>query len=206
MKQFLLVALMTVVGFLAGYEGRSWQEHHAHIPPPPMPFLGDLGIMRQQGRGPLNRAQIVSDIEKFGPQIEQYNKQLTALDAQFDKDLDAVLTPEQRKVGEEAKKHRDAERAARFAPDVSKPLSDEMIARLSARPFHSIIATCILPIRFDDLNKTYKFDEAQSAKVLDLLKVRREKFLALIDSQPPPSIYLSRIAQDVTRISQAPKQ
>lgn len=207
MKQFLLVALMTVVGFLAGYEGRTWQDRHAHIPPPPMLFGQDFGMMKQQGHGPLNRAQLVADVEKFGPQADAFNKAVMELDSQFDKDVDSLLTPEQRAAGEEVKKKREADHAAHSGSDPSKPLSDEMIGRLAARPFHNIVATVILPVRFDDLNRTYKFDDAQAGKVMDLLRVRREKYLALVDSEPPPSIYLSRLAQDVSRIAKdAPKQ
>jgi hypothetical protein len=39
-----------------------------------------------------------------------------------------------------------------------------------------------------------KLDDTQREKVRDLLRVRREKFVELVDSAPPPSLMLSRLA------------
>jgi hypothetical protein len=45
-----------------------------------------------------------------------------------------------------------------------------------------------------------KLDEAQSGKVKDLLHVRREKFMELVDSSPPLSMTLSRLAPLAQRL------
>ena len=52
----------------------------------------------------------------------------------------------------------------------------------------------------DALIKDLKIDAAQQAKTNELLRARREKFLAIVDSTPPPSIMLSRLAPAAQRI------
>ena len=45
-----------------------------------------------------------------------------------------------------------------------------------------------------------KLDDTQRDKVRDLLRVRREKFIELVDSAPPPTMMLSRIAPLAQRL------
>jgi hypothetical protein len=49
-----------------------------------------------------------------------------------------------------------------------------------------------------------KLDDAQRAKVKDFLRVRREKFIELVDSVPPPSLLLSRLAPVAQRLGSPP--
>jgi hypothetical protein len=57
----------------------------------------------------------------------------------------------------------------------------------------------------DRMATELNLDEAQRDKVRDLLRVRREKFIELVDSVPPPSLMLSRLAPMAQRLSQPVK-
>lgn len=59
-------------------------------------------------------------------------------------------------------------------------------------------------MKHDSLVKDLKLDAEQQIKARELLKQRREKFLAIVDSTPPPSILLSRLAPAVQRIAADP--
>jgi hypothetical protein len=50
-----------------------------------------------------------------------------------------------------------------------------------------------------------KLDEAQRGKVNDLLHVRREKFIELVDNSPPLSLMLSRLAPIAQRLAEPGK-
>jgi hypothetical protein len=58
-------------------------------------------------------------------------------------------------------------------------------------------------MKHDSLVKELKLDAEQQTKARELLKQRREKFLAIVDSTPPPSILLSRLAPAVQRLGAA---
>jgi hypothetical protein len=59
-------------------------------------------------------------------------------------------------------------------------------------------------MKHDSLVKDLKLDAEQQTKARELLKQRREKFLAIVDSTPPPSILLSRLAPAVQRLGATP--
>jgi hypothetical protein len=206
MKQFLLVAFMTIIGFAAGFGGRVWQERHAPLPPPPGTFLSEFGGPRAQSHDhPLDRAQLIAEIAKMKPQIEAYTARMSAIDDEFNKSLQTVLTDEQKNAASDRQKKHDAEKSGRPAPDNSKPLSDDQITHLRQRPFHAMVFTVVIPLKLDELNHEYHFDDAQTAKVTSLLKTRRDEFLSLVDSVPPPSLELSRLAPEVTRLAEPAK-
>lgn len=55
------------------------------------------------------------------------------------------------------------------------------------------------------MTNNLKLDDAQRDKVKDLLRVRREKFIELVDSVPPPSLMLSRLAPVAQRLGEPAK-
>ena len=125
---------------------------------------------------------------------------MDAIDAQFEKDLDPILTPEERiHHAERLKRHRDG----REQKDDGRPLSDDRIAYiLQEQPAQTFLWEVIIPLRLDALTRDYKLDEDQREKVRALLKVRRDKLLELVDSSPPPSVRLSRLIPLVQRLGQ----
>jgi hypothetical protein len=82
-----------------------------------------------------------------------------------------------------------------------KPLSDEQIEQLLQRPFRTLSFFIIVPMTLDRMSTELKLDEPQREKVRDFLRVRREKFIELVDSSPPPSLMLSRLAPIAQRLA-----
>jgi len=80
-------------------------------------------------------------------------------------------------------------------------MSDAEIENLMwDQPARSLISEMVLPLRLDILSREYKLDDQQKITVNDLLKIRRTKVLALIDSSPPPSVQLMRLAPYIQRL------
>lgn len=225
MKQRLLIALFTALVFGAGFAARMWTEGDAAVPPPPAaigsefvrgaaPPAGDGKAGQKPPASParndhdqaVNRAKLVSDIEKLRPQIDAYRTRLDEMDAEFERGLVALLTPEQcERYTARQKRNADgrAKRDAREAADPS-PLSDEQIRHLQEMPLWNALYSVAISWRYDRLNKDMKFDDAQQEKVRELMRVRRDKFLALVDSTPPPSITLSQLATQTQKLAAPP--
>ena len=81
-----------------------------------------------------------------------------------------------------------------------EPLTDDEIDQLRQRSLYGVLWNVAPSMKQDSLIKDLKLDAAQQAKTLDLLRLRREKFIAIVDSLPPPSILLSRLAPAAQRL------
>lgn len=209
MKPRVIVALLTVLVFSVGFAAGLWAERHRPLPPPPGALMGEFAGPRAQSsttggpsRPPANRAQLAADIERLRPQIAAYRARLDDIDAAFDRELAAFLNADQIERYTAAQKRR-AERSARgdakAAADAS-PLSDEDIERLRQRSLYGLLWMVTPSMKLDALVHDLKIDELQQAKARQLLLARREKYLALIDSTPPPSVMLSRLAPLTQRL------
>jgi hypothetical protein len=205
MRDRFLAALLTLAVFAVGFGAGTWAERHRPFPAPPAAFMGEFGAKRTPAPGsqppPVNRAQLLEQIAKIRPEIDSFREHTDEIYAQFDRDIQTVLTPEQ-----------DATYLKKFrAPHVSqpqdedKPLSDEEIERLLQRPLRTLAFFVVVPMTLDRMSTELKLDDAQREKVKDFLRVRREKFIELVDSVPPPSLLLSRLAPMAQRLSQPPK-
>ena len=205
MRDRVLAALLTIVVFAIGFGAGSWSERHRPLPPPPAPFLGELGARRgSHVAPPANREQLREQIEAIRPQMEAFMARLTEIYGQFDHDIDSVLTSDQKDLYEKRFK---SQRSFAPPPDMAnddKPLSDEQIERLMQRPFRTLAYFVVVPMTLDRMSSELKLDDAQREKVRDLLRVRREKFIELVDSSPPLSLVLSRLAPVVQRLGAAP--
>jgi hypothetical protein len=203
MRDRVLAALLTVVVFAIGFGAGTWFERHRPLPAPPGAFLGELGARRSPGSHvapPANRAQLREQIEAIRPQMEAFKARLTDIYGQFDRDMETVLTEDQKAVYE--KKFR-SQRTLGPPPDVAaddRPLSDEQIERLMQRPFRTLAFFVVVPMTLDRMTTELKLDDTQRDKVRDLLRVRREKFIEVVDSSPPLSLVLSRLAPVVQRL------
>jgi Spy/CpxP family protein refolding chaperone len=205
MRDRFLAALLTLAVFAVGFGAGTWAERHRPFPGPPGAFMGEFGAKRSPAPAtqapPVNRAELLEQIAKVRPEIDSFRERTDEIYAQFDKDMLTVLTPEQDATY--LKKFR-AQRAPQ-AQDEDKPLSDEEIERLLQRPFRTLAYFVVVPMTLDRMVTELKLDDAQRDKVKDFLRVRREKFIELVDSVPPPSLMLSRLAPMAQRLSQPPK-
>jgi hypothetical protein len=202
--QRLLVAILTVLVFGAGYAARLWIEKDQPVPPPPEALGSEFSrttpattpAAKDAKKSGVNRANLVSDIEKARPNIEAYRKRLAELDVEFDRGIMALLSAEQRDkyiARQKRDEKKRNQREAREAADTT-PLSDEQILRLQQIPLFNVLWSITITPRLERLNRDLKLDAAQQASVRELLLARREKFLALVDTSPPPTVSLSLLA------------
>jgi len=70
-----------------------------------------------------------------------------------------------------------------------------------AEPIEGMTSAIVVPLTLEHLTTALQLDDGQKAAVRQLLLERREKFLALIDSTPPPSIGLSRLAPIINKLA-----
>jgi hypothetical protein len=216
MKRSLFIALLTAAVFAFGYSAGVWVERTRPVPPPPAPLMAEFSSKRSPAPGdarvpvaartPLNRAQLAAEIERLRPQIDSYRQRIETLDADLDRDLLTILTPEQQAryvAGQKRRVERMTKSAAELAASL-EPFTDDQIDLLRQRSLYGVLWMVAPSMKQDQLIKDLKIDEAQQAKSRELLRLRREKFIAIVDSTPPPSIMLSRLAPVVQRLGAEP--
>jgi hypothetical protein len=205
MRDRVLAALLTLAVFACGFGSGMWAERHRPIPRPPGQFMGEFSGKQQPraavpGAQPVNRAQLLEQIERLRPEMDSFRDHVTEIYAQFDRDIDAVLSPEQRVAYEKRFRSRRGFGPPPEIPAGDKPLSDDQIEMLMQRPFRTLAYFIVLPMTLERMSTELKLDETQRDKVKDLLRVRREKFIELVDGAPPPSLMLSRLAPLAQRL------
>jgi hypothetical protein len=204
MRDRVLAALLTLAVFAAGFGAGLWAERHRPFPAPPGAFMGEFGA--RPGHGPrnvppVNRAELSEQIEKLRPEMEAFRARITEIYAQFDRDIDPILTPEQRGIyAKRFQAHRGFGPPPEIVADDEKTLTDDQISQLLQRPFRTLAFFVVIPMTLERMSNDLKLDEPQKDKVRDLLRVRREKFIELVDSAPPPSLMLSRLAPLAQRL------
>ena len=215
MNQRLLIALLTALGFAAGFGARMLTESGPAVPPPPAAgseFVraGNGANDNRERRAPTysdkERAKLVAEIQKLRPQIDAYRKRMDEISAEFDHDLLPVLTPEQREkffAMEKKSAAREAKGEKKVAATVT--LSDEQIFQLQQRPLWHALWNVAINWRLEHIKHDFNLTPAQETQVRDLLQKRREKFLELVDSSPPPSITLSQLAPQAEKLATAGK-
>ncbi|HZZ57593.1 MAG TPA: hypothetical protein VFE31_07165 [Opitutaceae bacterium] len=207
MRSFLLVAAITLIGFVAGGAAGIWYERHLPMPLPPPPFQ-PLSEFRMGGRGGpeggprphFDRQELIQRIESLRPQLEEFQKRMVQINAEFDRNLDTILNPAQRaRHAEDMKRHHGPN------PNDTRPLSDNDISWIfREQAGRTVVWDVVIPFRLDQLTKLYGLDDAQREVVRALLLERRREFLELVDASPPPTVALSRLAQMMQRLKQPP--
>lgn len=201
MRDRFLAGLLTLAVFAAGFGAGLWAERHRPFPPPPGGFMGEFG--RPGGRpahAPVNRAELSEQIDRLRPEMDSFRAHITEIYAQFDRDIDGILSADQREAyAKRFKSHRGFGPLPEIGSD-DTPLSDDQIEQLLQRPFRTLAFFVVIPMTLERMTSDLKLDDAQRDKVKDLLRVRREKFIELVDSAPPPSLMLSRLAPLAQRL------
>lgn len=207
MRDRFLAVLLTLVVFATGWFAGHWAERHRPFPRPPGAFMGEFGARPgQSAKGdPINRAQLIEQIDKLKPEMEAFRARVSEIYAEFDRDIEPVLTPEQRATYEKAFRAHRAQTPASEKADDPTPLSDEQIGQLMQRPYRTLAFFVVIPMTLERMSTELKLDDAQRGKVKDLLRVRREKFIELVDSAPPTSLMLSRLAPLAQRLGDPQK-
>src|SRR3984957_11206774 len=204
MRARVLAAFLTLAVFAAGFGAGLWAERHRPFPAPPGAFMGEFGA--RPGRAiragtPVNRAQLSEQIEKLRPEMESFRAHITEIYGQFDRDIEPILTPEQRSLyAKKFQARRGFGPPPEIVADDEKTLTDDQIEQLMQRPFRTLAFFVVIPMTLEKMTSDLKLDDAQRDKVKDFLRVRREKFIELVDSAPPPSLTLSRLAPLAQRL------
>jgi hypothetical protein len=200
MRDRFLAVLLTLAVFAIGLGAGIWAERHRPLPAPPGAFMGEFGAKRGIGNyvltTPINRAELTDQIEKMGSEMDTFRTRMNEIYAGFDRDIMTVLTPDQQAIYE---KRFRATRLTTQA-DGDKPLSDQEIEGLLQRPFRTLVYFVVIPMTLERMTTELKLDDSQRDKVKDFLRVRREKFIELVDNAPPTSLMLSRLAPVAQRL------
>jgi hypothetical protein len=213
MKLRLLIAALTILVFAAGFGASVWTQHHCPLLSPPVSLLGEIRERNVDVQLPLNDAstivQINAEIERIKPDVEAFRQKLDAINHDLHQKIDALLTPAQREEFEKMHKRyeqRRAERANSSLPTVESSPSGGSVLKIPffAESIEGMTSAIVVPLTLDHLTMALQLDDRQRAAVHQLLLERREKFLALIDSTPPPSIGLSRLAPIINKLAAPP--
>ena len=209
MRDKALAALLTLAVFSAGLVAGLWAERHRPFPAPPGAFMGEFGARpgpRPPRQGPpVNRAELSEQIDKLRPDMDAFRTHINDIYAQFDRDIEPILTPEQTDAYVKRFQSHRGFGATPEMPADGTPLSDEQINQLLQRPFRTLAFFVVIPMTLERMGNELKLTDVQRDKVKDLLRVRREKFIELVDSAPPPSLMLSRLAPLAQRLGPSPK-
>lgn len=204
MKRFLLTIFATACVFAAGVGAGMWIQRTQPFPAPPIGILGEIRDVPLSGSTPAPKQtneNLNAEIERLKPNIEAFKQKLEPIKAEFREQLDAVLSPEQRQKLKAWGEHNNAsatdQPAAGKAPPRPKKAHDGL---------DSLFPIVIVPSTLDRLSTELKLDQAQKAAVQSLLLKRRAKFLELVDTSPPPSLELRRIAPLVPQIAHPPSR
>lgn len=208
MKSRVLIAVATVVIFAAGYFARMWIEcYRCKVPPAPQ-LLGELSGSKAPKPTAAKRLEklpdpdkVAAQLQKLRPELEAFGARIDELDADMERRIHALLRPDQEPRWDKLMKHNAAYRAQEAAVIAGDgALSPEQIANLQQRPLYKLLAVVVVPLKLDWLTGDLKLDDAQREQARAILEDRRQKFLALIDSSPPPTLTLSRLIPVAHRI------
>lgn len=211
MKQRFLIALLTIVVLGAGFGAGVWTERNSCKVPKPPALLGEFSPTMKSAAAsapaPASKAaELAAEIERLRPEIEKFRQRLQEIDREMDREIETILRPDQQaKFQAIVKKHADLRAKEDAAGLLSTPLTAEEITALQQKPLYKMLAIVVVPMRLEWNTKDLDLDEVQREQLRGFLKARREKFIALVDSSPPPSLTLSRLAPVAQRLLVEPK-
>lgn len=201
-----VIPFLVVLAFSAGFAARMWTERHGALPHAPTPGAEFVGPASAVPASAIDRAKLIEEMNRIGPQIGLYRQRMDEIRDEFLADFVKCLTPEQRAHFEERQMKHAEKRHMREVEDASgTPLSDQQIETLRREPLWNALWSVAINWRLDFFCKEYKLTEEQRGEVCQLLKERREKFLNLVDSTPPPTISLSELALRAQRLGEPAK-
>lgn len=201
MKKVLLTILVTAAVFAAGVGAGIWIQRTQPVPAPPIGLMGEIRDVPLTSTATAPKAtneNLNQEIERMKPYIEEFKHKLEPIKAEFRDQLDAVLTAEQREKLK-ALSERNASATVTDASGKSRP-------RHTREGLDSLFPIVIVPNTLEKLTSELKLDATQQTAVQALLLKRRAKFLELVDTTPPPSLQLGRMAPLVPQIAHPPSK
>jgi hypothetical protein len=201
MNKGFVIALATLIGFAVGTFAGSWMQRNQPVPPPPTTVLGELRDV------PLNAAPENPDapkpsgmplpdeaIRQMKIEIDAFKKKIEPIKIEFRTQLEALLTPVQReRLKAMSERPAPPPPNSKEKPDPAKDWRYRIYDGMD-----STITLVVIPFTLARLTEELGLSYAQREAVHQLLIQRREKFLALVDSTPPPSFNLGKLAPHAT--------
>lgn len=190
MKDLLRVSLITLIAFLCGAGVGIWTQRLKPIPPPPIGPFGEINFPSERKRPPISpekAAELEEATKRLQPEIEAYQKQLDGLEQDFRVKFEALLTPEQH------------QRLRQILPPHLHPRPPDPRGRPGHHPqfdggfFGALTIFTIITPAQEMLTRELGLDAGQQAQLKTLLIERRNRFLAFVDANPPPSLKLGRM-------------
>lgn len=198
MTQRVFIALLTIGMFAAGFGVRALIDRGDEVPPPPAALVSPVKAVSADKAKKLDRAKLVAEIQKLRPQIDAYAAQVADINAEFDREFNAVLQPAQLEKRTAALK-RATERDVK-ARAAATPLSDDDITRTQDRALADVYWMITVTPMLERLTKDYTLDANQQGSTRALLVLRRNRFIALFDATPHPNLRLSKLAPLLERV------
>jgi uncharacterized membrane protein len=207
MNRGFFIALATLIGFSVGTFAGSWMQRHQPVPAPPTGLMGEVRDMPlntslpTDPNAPRPSGQPLAEeaLRQMKAEIDAFKKKVDPIKTEFRAQLEAVLTPVQRE-----RLKAMSERPPQPAPAPGTPVSKDKPDPAKDRGYRmydgldSTITLVVIPFTLARLTEELALTPAQRDAVHKLLIQRREKFIALVDSTPPPSFNLGKIAPKTT--------
>lgn len=201
MKKIFLTVFATSCIFAAGVFAGMWIQRTQPLPAPPIGFLGEIRDVPLSSSNPSSdltssanaMPQLTADIEKLKPDIVAFKNKLEPIRTEFREQLDALLSEDQREKLKALNERITTNSPAEVNGGSTKKPRDGL---------DSLLPIVIVPTTLDRLSAELRLDNGQKAAVQALLLKRRARFLELVDTTPPPSLQLRRIAPLIPQIAQ----
>jgi len=179
MKEHFVTILTTLAIFLVGLFTGVWTQNIKPLPPPHIPFMGEFGDFHGGPQGDrmreMHEAMVASE-----PEILAFEGKVNVIVDEYRGKIKAILTKDQLPKMDQFVF--EPPNIVSRAGETHGPMGPPMAGPL--RFVGMMIYTPTLTAMPDEL----PLDEGQKAKVESLLRERREKILALVDTTPLPSI------------------
>ncbi|HEU5079302.1 MAG TPA: hypothetical protein VFT72_08810 [Opitutaceae bacterium] len=203
MKRVLVTILGTAAIFAAGVFAGLWIQRHQPVPPPPMGLMGELRDLPLTGNSKpapqiKSTEQLQAEIERTKNASEAFKQKLEPIKAEFRRNLESLLTPEQMATLKEFRERGSNTPSVNSdgQPAPAKPKSKDH------EGLDAMFPIVLVPVTLERITEKLSLTPEQQAQVKIFLLKRRQQFLDLVDTSPPPSMKLSRIAPLVPQIAQ----
>lgn len=207
MNKTILFILTTAIGFAAGIFAGMWIRSNPPIPAPPAAVLDEV---KEAPLGSNNAAPdtaqntlAVTDprreaaLRQIRAEMDEFMTKVREIKTTFREQTDTVLDEKQREI---VRRWRERPTPPSAPATPSAPSTNPRSARNFYEGFESTITIIMVPFSLERLDDDLKFTPAQKEAVHKILLDRRAKFLELVDTTPPPSFKLLKLAPPEAKV------
>jgi hypothetical protein len=205
MSERLQVVATTIVVFLLGLAVGIWTQRMRPMPPPPIRVMGEFGPpapgrfgppppppwMMGFGQGPPpGPGEVRIRVAALQPQIDAFRHSVETIEEGFRKQLDALLTSEQRSKLHEL--------------EAPMPMPPPPLPGCAGEMGNLFVPMIIYRPTLDRMTALLRLDPQQHDQLRKLMVDRRNRLLALIDETPPPSFKLGQMLSEGVVVASPP--